>query len=421
MNKPQTLKGFRDFLPQEARKREYVIDILKGVFQLYGFEPLETPSLEYEKILMGKYGEEGNKLMYRFEDNGGRHVALRYDQTVPLARVVAQYGQELPSPFRRYQIQPVWRAENPQKGRYREFLQCDIDITGVDSPLADAEIIACALTGVQKLGFKKLMMNINDRTLFEGIDPTYLIVIDKLPKIGEEAAKQELVERGMQKEKAGAFLEKFSQMNPSENLRKLFEYLEKMGFSKGKDFVFNPLVVRGLDYYTSTIFELVDSENPSLSLAGGGRYDNLIGIFASQPIPATGLAFGFDRLLETMEERGLFPEELAVATPKVLVTVFNQELAMESVKISSHLRKSGVNTELFPEDSVKINRQLKYADKRAIPYVVIVGPEEAANGTVVLKNMRDGSQQTLSIKDLTATLASPGHALQSQLSRATIN
>ena len=187
----QNLKGFRDFLPESARKRQYVIDILRGVFELYGFEPLETPALEYEEILMGKYGEEGNKLMYRFTDNGERRVALRYDQTVPLARVVAQYGQELPSPFRRYQIQPVWRAENTQRGRYREFLQCDIDITGVNSSLADAEVIACTLTAVKNLGFETLCMSINDRTLFEGIDPKYLIVIDKLPKIGEEAAKKE--------------------------------------------------------------------------------------------------------------------------------------------------------------------------------------------------------------------------------------
>ncbi|OGY09640.1 MAG: histidine--tRNA ligase [Candidatus Blackburnbacteria bacterium RIFCSPHIGHO2_01_FULL_44_64] len=400
MNKPQTLKGFRDFLPQEARKREYVIDILKGVFQLYGFEPLETPALEYEEILMGKYGEEGNKLMYRFEDNGKRRVALRYDQTVPLARVVAQYGQELPSPFRRYQIQPVWRAENTQRGRYREFLQCDIDITGVDSPLADAEIIACALTGVQKLGFEKLTMNINDRMLFEGIDSTYLTVIDKLPKIGEEAAKQELVERGMEDTEVDAFLAKFSQMIPSENLEKLFEYLEKMGFVKDKDFTFNPLVVRGLDYYTSTIFELVDSENPSLSLAGGGRYDNLIGIFAGSTIPATGLAFGFDRLIETMEAKSLFPKDINAATPQVLVSIFSPEFSEESVKVSSRLRKSRINTELYPDETVKMEKQLKYADKRGIQYVVIIGPEEVKNNQVTVKDLQSGEQKTLDQEEL---------------------
>ncbi|OGY07779.1 MAG: histidine--tRNA ligase [Candidatus Blackburnbacteria bacterium RIFCSPHIGHO2_01_FULL_43_15b] len=408
----QNLKGFRDFLPESARKRQYVIDILRGVFELYGFEPLETPALEYEEILMGKYGEEGNKLMYRFTDNGERRVALRYDQTVPLARVVAQYGQELPSPFRRYQIQPVWRAENTQRGRYREFLQCDIDITGVNSSLADAEVIACTLTAVKNLGFETLCMSINDRTLFEGIDPKYLIVIDKLPKIGEEAAKKELVERGMSQEKVDSFIQKIQSLPPSENLRKLFKYLNEMGFEENKDFVFNPLIVRGLDYYTSTIFELVDRENPSLSLAGGGRYDNLIGIFAGQTIPATGLAFGFDRLLETMEDRGLFSNGTQNATPRVLVTIFSPQQVEKSVEISSSLRESGINTELYTDENTKMEKQLKYADKRRIPYVVIIGPEEAANNNVVLKNMQSGEQENLSFDQLIASLASPGRTLQ---------
>lgn len=413
MDKPQTLKGFRDFLPEQARKREYVINILKGVFKLYGFEPLETPALEYEEILMGKYGEEANKLMYRFEDNGGRRVALRYDQTVPLARAIAQYGSSLPSPFRRYQIQPVWRAENTQRGRYREFLQCDIDIAGANSPLADAEIIACTLEAVRKLGFKTLAMNINDRTLFERIDPKYLIVVDKLPKIGQVAAEKELVERGMATGEVESFMQKITNLKPSENLEKLFAYLEQMSIERDKDFIFNPLIVRGLDYYTSTIFELVDRENPSLSLAGGGRYDNLIGIFANQTIPATGLAFGFDRLLETMESCGLFPSELTAATPKVLITVFSPELAGKSVEISSDLRKSSVKTELYPDETAKMEKQLKYADKRKIPYVVIVGPEEAASGKVVLKNMQTGEQTTLSAGNLPTTLASQGRSLQS--------
>lgn len=408
----QTLKGFRDFLPADARKRQYVIDTLRRVFKLYGFEPLETPALEYEKVLMGKYGEEGNKLMYRFTDNGGRRVALRYDQTVPLARVVAQYDSKLPSPFRRYQIQPVWRAENTQKGRYREFMQCDIDIAGADSALADAEIVACTLDAVKKLGFTTLAMNINDRTLFEGIDAKYLIVVDKLPKIGREAAEKELAEKGMPNSEVESFMDKITSLTPSENLNKLFAYLEEMGIEREKDFIFNPLIVRGLDYYTSTIFELVDRDNPSLSLAGGGRYDNLIGIFANQTIPATGLAFGFDRLLETMEARGLFPDELKFATPTVLVTVFSPELTQESVKISSVLRESGVNTELFPDETTKMEKQLKYADKRAIPYVIILGSEEAEKGTVVLKNMQAKTQETLPIANLPTVLASQGRSLQ---------
>lgn len=410
--KPQNLKGFRDFLPQEARKRQYVINILKGVFELYGFEPLETPALEYEEILMGKYGEEGNKLMYRFSDNGGRRVALRYDQTVPLARVVAQYGQKLPSPFRRYQIQPVWRAENTQRGRYREFLQCDIDITGVDSPLADSEIIACALAGAKGLGFEALSMSINDRTLFDGIDPKYLSTVDKLPKIGQDAAKNELVERGMPEAEVESFLEKLSGLKPTNNLRRLFAYLEQMGFEKGKDFVFNSLIVRGLDYYTSTIFELVDRENPSLSLAGGGRYDNLIGLFVGDTIPATGIAFGFDRLVETMDARKLFPKEVGSATPEVLVTVFDSSLAEKSAEVATTLRAKNVPTELYTDENAKMDKQLKYADKRGIPYVAIIGPEEAKNDQVTLKNMQTGEQKTVSQSELISTLASPGQSLQ---------
>ena len=350
--------------------------------------------------------------MYRFTDNGERRVALRYDQTVPLARVVAQYSQELPSPFRRYQIQPVWRAENTQRGRYREFLQCDIDIAGADSALADVEIIACTLAAVKKLGFTTLAMNINDRTLFDGIDQKYLIVADKLPKIGGDAAKSELVERGMDEGEVDGFMEKIKNLKPSENIKKVFSYLEEMGFEKGKDFVFNPLIVRGLDYYTSTIFELADRDNPSLSLAGGGRYDNLIGIFADQRIPATGLAFGFDRLLETMESQNLFPEGVNTATPKALVTIFDSTLVQKSVEISSNLRESGINTELYPNEIAKMEKQLKYADKRGIPYVVILGPKEAANNTVVLKNMSDGTQQTLPTSNLPTALASQGYTLQ---------
>lgn len=409
--KTQTLKGFRDFLPTQARKRHYVINILRGVFELYGFEPLETPALEYEEILMGKYGEEGNKLMYRFKDNGDRSVALRYDQTVPLARVVAQYGDQIPSPFRRYQIQPVWRAENTQKGRYREFLQCDIDITGTDSTLADFEVIACTLTAAQALGFKTLKMNINDRTLFEGIDAKYLITIDKLPKIGDEAAKQELIEKGMSQNKVENFLQRFSELKPTKNLEKLFSYLKVAGFKKEQDFTFNPFIVRGLDYYTSTIFELVDSENPSLSLAGGGRYDNLIGIFTSQPIPATGLAFGFDRLIEIMESRGLLPEELGNATPKVLVTIFEPSLTEKTVEIARLLRENNILTELYPDENSKIEKQLKYANKRNIPYVVILGPEESQNENVVLKNMQTSSQETLPLDKLVLKLKTESKAL----------
>lgn len=399
----QTLKGFRDFLPEQARKRQYVIDTLKSVFESYGFEPLETPALEYEDILMGKYGEEGDKLMYRFEDNGGRKVAMRYDQTVPLARVVAQYP-DLPKPFKRYQIQPVWRAENPQKGRYREFLQCDIDTVGVSSPLADAEIVACALAGVRKLGFSGLVMKLNDRKIFGDTEAKYLVTLDKMPKIGRDKTLEELENRGMQTQEAEEFIKKFESAKPTDNLQSVFAYLESMGLEKGQDFEFNPLIVRGLDYYTGTIFELVSKDNPSLSLLGGGRYDNLVGMFTDKQVPSVGFGMGFDRIVETMEDKNLFPSEASSSISKVLVTVFKLELAQNSLKVANTLRGKGVNVEVYPDENAKLDKQLKYADKRGIPYVLIIGEEEAKEGVVTLKNMREKKQEKLSLKKVIEAL-----------------
>ena len=404
MDKVQTLKGFRDFLPGEARKRSFVINTLKGVFESYGFEPLETPALEYDEILQGKYGDEGDKLMYRFKDNGGRKVALRYDQTVPLARVVAQYGGpagELPMPFKRYQIQPVWRAENTQKGRYREFVQCDIDTAGTDSPVADAEIVACALTAVTKLGFKTLVMEINDREIFEGVDKKDLISLDKLNKVGEEKVMEELKTRGMSQKEATGFIEKFKNYAPTQKVKEIFSYLNLMGFKENKDFRFNPLIVRGLDYYTGAIFELVDSQNPSLSLAGGGRFDNLVGMFvnfdkggAKKDIPAVGIAFGFDRLIEAMDKEELFPESVLSPTPKVLVSVFDQETLPYSLAAASRLMEARVNVSVYPEIGAKIDKQLKWADRQKIPYVLITGPQELKDNSFTLKDMKKAEQKT---------------------------
>ncbi|MDO8503425.1 MAG: histidine--tRNA ligase [bacterium] len=401
--KTQTLKGFRDFLPEQARKRQYVIDTLRKVFESYGFEPLETPALEYEEVLMGKYGEEGNKLMYRFTDNGGRRVALRYDQTVPLARVIAQYP-DLPKPFKRYQIQPMWRAENPQKGRYREATQCDIDTVGTSSPIADAEIIACAIDAAKKLGFKNLVMNINDRCVFGETKTTYLITLDKLAKIGQEATAKELVAKGMSQKEAKEFIENSKNKTPTPNLQKVFSYLKEMGFEKDKDFAFNPLIVRGLDYYTSTVFELIDSENPSLTIAGGGRYDKMIGVFTGAEIPAVGISFGLERVVEAIDDTLLFPQEALSPAPQALVTIFSKELTLQSIKAASLLRDGGVNTELYPDEEAKLDKQLKYANKRGIPFVVIVGSEEAKASTATLKNMETGEQKTVPQDKLVDTL-----------------
>ncbi|MAG59598.1 histidine--tRNA ligase [Candidatus Woesebacteria bacterium] len=393
--KVQTLKGFRDFLPEQARKRQYVINTLRGVFESYGFEPLETPALEYEEVLTGKYGEEGNKLMYRFTDNGGRKVALRYDQTVPLTRVVAQYGDKLPKPFKRYQIQPVWRAENPQKGRYREFLQCDIDTVGTKSLLADAEIIACTVGAVRKLGIKSAKMQINDRAVFENLKPEFVSAIDKLEKIGKEGVVKELVAKGMND--AQKYVDSLTQEKPSKNVLAVFKMLKDMGLTEGVDFEFKPSLARGMDYYTGVIFELVDSENPSLSFAGGGRYDNLIGMFSKQSVPAVGIGFGFDRLVETLEEKKLFPKDLV--STKVIVTIFSPDLTNQSIKVASQLRDAGINTELY-SDEAKLDKQLKYANKQGIPWVLVIGPEESKNDVVKLKNMETRKEESLSVTAL---------------------
>lgn len=389
----QTLKGFRDFLPVDARKRQYVQNKLKQVFESFGFEPLETPALEYEEILLGKYGDEGDKLMYRFTDNGDRRVALRYDQTVPLARVVAQYQNELPTPFKRYQIQPVWRAENTQKGRFREFLQCDIDTVGISSLYADAEIVACIVKGLESLGFKNFKVLINDRKVFETISPEAIRVIDKLKKIGKEAVETELIKLGFSAE----LLSKIQFSNPTETIKTIFTALEDLGVNKDY-YEFSPTLARGLDYYTGMILEVEIEEYSAGSVGGGGRYDNLVGMFAGKDIPAVGFAFGFDRLIEALDQIDLFPKDLI--TTKVLMTVFSMELGPNSIEAVNKLRKAGINTELYLDANTKLEKQLKYADQKGIPYVVIIGPDEAKSAKVTLKDLKNKSQEQLSLDQL---------------------
>jgi histidyl-tRNA synthetase len=399
MMKPQTLKGFRDFLPQEARKRQYIIQTLKNVFEQAGFEPLETPVLEYEEILTGKYGDEGEKLMYRFEDQGKRKVAMRYDQTVPLARVVAQYQNEIAFPFKRYQIQPVWRAENPQKGRYREFIQCDIDTVGVDSALADAETIATALKAYEELGFKSFKILINDRTVFEGLSPQAVIIIDKLKKIGEAGVCQELASKNIfgSVEEAQNFLRSMLDQKPTQRLMQIFALLESLGIDK-KNIEFSPTLARGLNYYTGMIFEIETPEYPYGSLCGGGRYNDLIGIFAGRQIPAVGFAVGFDRTLEAMEALQLFPTNLAVSSTQVLVTIFSAQMQPASLQLYKQLYQQDIPTEIYLgeiKDKNPLEKQLKYANQKAIPYVIIIGEEEIRKNVVILKNMQTREQQQI--------------------------
>lgn len=400
--KPQTPKGFRDFLPEEARKRQFVLGKIRTVFESYGFEPLETPVIEMADTLLGKYGFEADKLLYLFKDRGNREIGLRYDLTVPLARVVAQYPT-LPLPFKRYQIQEVFRAEKPQKGRFREFIQCDIDTIGTDSPLADAEIIECVLKTCQVLGFKNAKILVNDRTIFDELKlpKEAIIILDKLEKIGKEKVISELKNKGI-KEPENLF-SKIKTAKKTERLTQIFSLLKESGFIEGKDFVFSPFLARGLEYYTSTIFEVILENYQAGSVAGGGRYDNLIGLFTGRNLAAVGISFGIDRITEAMEELNLLPPKKSIT--QLLVTVFSKELLNKSLKVAKELRSAGINTEVYLEPEAKLDKQLKYADKKGIPYVVILGPNEIKQGGYVLKDMRSKIQRLYTnINELKANL-----------------
>ncbi|MBI3984567.1 MAG: histidine--tRNA ligase [Candidatus Levybacteria bacterium] len=396
----QTLKGFRDFLPTSSLKRQFVLDTLRKVFISYGFEPLETPALEYEEILTGKYGAEGDKLMYKFTDNGGRKVALKYDQTVPLARVVAQYQNALPLPFKRYQMQNVYRAENTQKGRYREFLQVDIDIVGVYSPLSDAEVIAVLAKSLEKLGFKNFKVLVNDRKVFENLSdrgitdkdiPVVVRTIDKLKKIGKEKVIEELVDNGVDNQKALALIEALESQKPTPKIQEILSALSKMGIDE-KLVEFLPTLARGLDYYTGVIFEVEIDGYDVGSIAGGGRYDNLIGIFKGSDVPAVGFAFGFDRLMEAMETLDLFPKDLN--SKNILIAFSTSDLEEKALEAANQLRTKGLNTQIFLEDAT-LEKQLKYADKKQIPFVLIVNEDD-----FILKNMQSGEQKSVTLGSL---------------------
>ena len=397
---PKTLKGFRDFLPNEARKRAYVIEKLKSVFESYGFEPLETPTLEYAEILTGKYGDEGDKLMYRFKDKGDRDVALRYDQTVPLARVVAEYGEKLPMPFKRYQIQTVWRAEKPQKGRYREFLQCDADIFGVNDRVSDGELIALTIDVFKNLGFKKPVAIINDRALYKDIPYKAIVAIDKLEKIGQSGVVDELIRKGYSDKEAKKLLDQVALSRPNENLKTIFKFLDDYGMKE--NYQFKPTLARSFSYSTGTIWEIIAEGFSSGSLAGCERFDSLVSRFSNQNVPAVGFAIGFDRTVLAMEELRLFPD--IKTTTEVLVTVFEKKLLNKSQNITQVLRNAKINTDLYSDPNIKLDKQLKYANKKNIPYVVIIGPEEVVSGKIVLKDMKTGEQFKLSKEELVSKL-----------------
>lgn len=395
----RTPKGFRDFLGVNAKVRQEVIATFAGVFERFGFEPLITPALEYAEVLKGKYGEE-EKLIYEFEDRGGRQVALRYDQTVPLARVVANYP-EITKPYKRYQIQPVWRAENPQKGRFREFIQVDIDTIGSSSLLVEAETISCIVSAMQELGFKNFNLKVNDREIFAGLPNSVIATIDKLDKIGEAGVIALLKNQSYSDFQARDILKKVTDSKPTPTIERLFDLLSKYKISQDL-YSFDPSLARGLDYYTGLIFELEIEGYSAGSVGGGGRYDKLIGTFTDNQQPAMGFSFGFDRILEAMEDLRLLPKKQATAD--VLVTIFNPDLLSESLEVASFLRNQNVNTEISLDSESKLDKQIKYADQKKIPFVIVLGPEEVKNKTIALKNLKTTKQEVVKLTQVPAII-----------------
>jgi histidyl-tRNA synthetase len=410
MQKVQTLKGFRDFLPEKMAIRNEVIKRLKQVFERYGFDELQTPSLEFQELLLGKYGEEAEKLMYLFQDQGKRKVGLRYDLTVPLARVLAG-NQELPKPFKRYQIQPVWRAENTQKGRYREFYQCDIDIVGSSSPISDAEILAVINDSLKSLGFSKFKIKINSRKiLFSSMEKSGILQnkwltvaqsIDKLDKKEKDEVEKELLEKGLQKSNIDKLFNNLENAIPDKYLSEVISFAKKLNVYESLEFT--PTLSRGLDYYTGPIFETVVEEPKIGSITGGGRYDKLLKNLEGIDFPAVGTTIGLDRVCDVIEELNLWPE-IQKTNSKVLVTLFSKELVEKSLEIARILREKNINTEIF-QSVENLDKQLKYADKKGIPYAAIIGPDEVEKDIITLKDLNKKIQEKLSLDKIISKLS----------------
>lgn len=430
-SRPQNFKGMRDHLPAAMILRQHIIKTLTDVFERHGFEPLQTPIIEYARTLEGKIGDE-EKLIYHFETAGGDKVALRYDQTVPLARVVAQYQGQLVFPWRRYAIGQSYRGERQQRGRYREFWQADVDIVGSASPIADAEIIAVLTEALQALGFSGFTTQLNHRQVLAGIArasgldeaaaSSVYRAIDKLDKIGPDGVHEELLKSGVAAEAAGRILamvqmhgapmdvlEELSEQLAGderaqaalENLRTILGFLPELGVP-ANTYTVAPQLARGLSYYTGVVFESVLESPPMGSLLGGGRYDELVGAFAGRPIPTVGLAFGIERLHDLMEELGMGPAQRTIAD--VFITIFDRAGTAESLKLAQELRAAGLKVETALDSGDKLGKQFKYADQRGIPFALVLGPDELARGEVVVKNLRAGEQRSIARANIAAAL-----------------
>jgi len=394
MKKLQTLKGFRDFLPKDAKKREWLRKTMIEVFESWGYMPIETPTLEYLKLFKGQIGED-EKLFYQFKDLGGRNVALRYDQTVPTCRFIGNHFNELVFPFRRYQIQPVFRADKPQKGRYREFIHSDIDIFGIRSPIADAEIIAVALDLYKKLGFKKITVKINNRELMKDIPYSVIAAVDKIEKIGEKGVIKELKQKGIQETEIKDYLKKIKSLKPDQTIKTIFDYLDKAGFSSD-NYQFIPTLARAFSYSQGPIWEFVIPEYEHGSVGGGERYDDLVKKISGQNTAGTGMGIGFERTLEAAEALGLIPE--LQTAPKVLISIFDKKYLKKSLQTAKILRSKNISVEIYPKLDKSLTDQLSYADKAEIKFLIIIGPDEIKKKKVTLKNMKNGDQKTITLE-----------------------
>lgn len=386
----QPLKGFRDILPCDARKRAWVKNIMVKMAEAWGYEPIETPTLEPYAIFQDEIGED-SKLIFKFTDNGEREVALRYDQTVPTCRYVANNLNELTMPFRRYQIQSVFRAEKPQKGRYREFTQFDLDIFGVSDASADAEVMAVNLATYLKIGFKKPIIIFNNRDLMKDIPYQAIVAIDKLQKIGKDGVIADMVKKGIDPTQAQAYLTTVQNIKPDETIQTIISYLENAGYDQ-KYYRFEPTLARSFSYSQGPIWEIVVEDYKVGSVGGGERYNGMMERLTGIKIPATGIAYGFDRTVEAADQLGLIPKAQSTT---VLVTVFSPSLQGQALKAAQKLRLDGVNAELYPDSSAKLDKQFKYADKKGIPYAIVIGQDEIDKGVVTLKNLATREQSTL--------------------------
>lgn len=456
MEKPTLPKGTRDFGPTQMAKRQFIFNTIRSVFQKYGFQPLETPAMENLSTLTGKYGEEGDQLLFKILNSGDylkdvetsklntkdsrlvtsdiSEKGLRYDLTVPFARYVVMNRHEISFPFKRYQIQPVWRADRPQKGRYREFYQCDADVVGTDSLICEAEIILMIKEVFKGLGITDYTIKINHRAILSGLaeisnargnESSLFVAIDKLDKIGEAKVKEELRGRGFAEDSLaevfdilnfkGSTAEKIQfatkKFENSEaglpagqagkkgisDLIQVFDLLKDYGATE-EHVEFDIALARGLSYYTGCIFEVKINNVAIGSVSGGGRYDNLTGGFGLPNVSGVGFSFGVDRLYDAMDELNLFPQEAQISS-KVLIAHFDAESKKYGLGVLQQLRAKGIASEIYP-DAVKIQKQLDYANKKLIPYVIVIGSEEVKSGVLAFKDMKAGTQQKISIAEI---------------------